>query len=857
MFDELTKGIQFFLAQYDLKLMRPEGLLLLLAIPLFVVIAFWMGRDLRWYRRLTVGLLRVALIVALSLALARPVKISTQNDPAVVILTDLSASMDSKARESMKEKMDSIWSQRGKAACFVVGFGQNPTLLAHPKSRRLGELTLPDESQATDIAAALRFSYSLFPPQHDRRVVIFSDGDETRGDLRKEAARARELGIEISSVPIMPASVIDVRLEKITTPATARAGDTLDVEVELSSNSRKTVALQLLLDGKQVQRKKQLVKPGRSTMTFSQTVEGQGWHDLTARAWAKDDRYPENNLATSRVFLTGRPKVLLVQAKTKKNSLRSLLESQELDLRLATLESMPKQLKQLSEHELLILDDLPLAGLSKELVGRLRSYVEELGGGLLITTGQAAAELAGPEDSAIEALLPVHFRQVKKKEKIPAALAFVLDRSSSMSREKKFVILLRAVADALERLRDTAQVAVIMFDDFPDTVVPLTEAKQRKKIKKVVLAQRVGGGTSIFPALVAAHKELKKSAAKLKHVILLSDGQSISIYAHYGYLVEKLAKDKITITSIALGSDSDQAELKRISARSGGRFYFADSMANIPKIFAAETENISEDNVVEQPIRAVPAKLVEVLSGIDFESAPPLKGYVASEARPTSEVLLKSSDRSEPLLARWRFGLGRVAIMTTDAQGSWAADWVNWQGFSVLWPRLVKDTMRSSPPGDLRLAGKVEQDRAILTVRVPAERSTDKAEPPQLMSIGLQGHETELEVVRRGLGVYRADLELDRLGPYAFRARRTSPNGAEEIAYASLNRTYKEEYLAASGNLALLKAVVRTTGGQLAPSPAEIFRPGRQERQGFEEKWPLFVFLALGLFLAEVLVRRL
>ena len=72
--------------------------------------------------------------------------------------------------------------------------------------------------------------------------------------------------------------------------------------------------------------------------------------------------------------------------------------------------------------------------------------------------------------------------------------------------------------------------------------------------------------------------------------------------------------------------------------------------------------------MVEQAIHALPAKLVEVLSGIDFEKAPPLKGYIASEARPTSEVLLKSSDRSEPLLARWRFGLGRVAVFTKEEE---------------------------------------------------------------------------------------------------------------------------------------------------------------------------------------------
>jgi Mg-chelatase subunit ChlD len=505
----------------------------------------------------------------------------------------------------------------------------------------------------------------------------------------------------------------------------------------------------------------------------------------------------------------------------------------------------------------MVLDDLALSGFDQGATQQLRSYVEEYAGGLLIAAGQRSSDLAGPEDFPIESLLPVHFRQVKKKEKIPAALVFVMDRSSSMQRGQKFVILMRAVVDALDRLRDTAQVSMIMFDDFPEVAVPLTEAKHRKKIRKLLMAQRVGGGTSIYPALEEAHKQLKKSAARLKHIILLSDGQSISIYAHYGYVVEKIAKDKITVTTVALGQDADQEELKRIAGRSGGRFYFTDNMDNVPKIFSAETENITESNVVEQSIRALPAKLVEVLSGIDFEKAPPLKGYIASEARPTSEVLLKSSDRSEPILARWRFGLGRVAVFTTDAQGSWAGGWTGWKGFERLWPRLVNDTMRSTPPGDIRLSGKVQEDLAVLTIRVPAERPDQPTQPPRLKARDPKGAEMELTAVRRGLGIYRAELPLEHLGAYAFEAERKGERGAVERAYASLSRSYLEEYLSAGANPRLLEAAAHSTGGKLGPQAKDIYAPGRQKREQRKEHWPPFIFLALGLFLCEIFVRKI
>lgn len=852
MFAELTRAIQFYLGQYDLRLEYPQGLLLLLAIPVFIVPGLWMGRDLRWYRRLTVQVLRAALIAALSVALAQPVKVSKENAPAVVFLADLSDSISREIRDRMQARIRELWDARGAAATFLVGFGQEPFLVARPENRRI-RLPRAPESGATDIAGALRFAYGLFPPDHDRRVVILSDGEETRGDLRAEAARARQFGISVFAFPLTPLSSTDVRVERVVAPPSVREGEQFEVEVQIASDSRRRVSVQLLRNKQPVERRLVTLPRGVGRVAFAVTLEGTGWHTLDARVHAQD-RYPDNNRAAYRIYATGRPRVLLVQRVTGVNPLFSLLSRQDIQL---TAGKLPERFDELCEFDLVVLDDLALSKLDEQAAGNLRSYVEEYAGGLLVAAGAASSDLAGPEDFPIEALLPVHFRQVKKKEKIPAALIFVMDRSSSMERGGKFVILMRAVVDALSRLRDTAQVSMIMFDDFPEVVVPLTEAKHRKKIRKILMSQRIGGGTSIYPALEAAHRQLKQSAARLKHIILLSDGQSISIYAHYGYVVEKIARDKITITTVALGEDADQEELKRVAGRSGGRFYFTNSMDNVPKIFSAETENITESNVVEQSIRALPAKLVEVLAGIDFDSAPPLLGYIASEARPTSEVLLKSSDRSEPLLARWRFGLGRVAVFTTDAQGSWAGDWAKWKGFERLWPRLVNDTLRSTPPGDIRLSGKVVEDLAVLSIRVPAERPDLPARPPRLKAIDPAGEQVELAVVRRGLGVYRAELPLVRMGPYAFEAERTGERGARERAYASLSRTYLEEHLSARANPDLLREVSHATGGKLNPAAKDVYAPGRQQREQRTGQWPPFLFLALGLFLMEVLVRRI
>jgi len=854
--DQLLADLQYFLGRFELRLENPEGLWLLAGLPVFLLVGLRMGEGMRWWRKALVMTLRAGLVMALAVALAQPVRVERQRQPAVVLLADLSASISAAARERMRTWIQELWSERGEAPTYLVGFGRTPRLLAGPEHRRVG---LPEEpaAEGSDPAAALRLAYSLFPPNHDRRVVLLSDGLETQGDLLAEAALAKAQDVRLFVVPLGDADAFDARLEQLRAPATARSGDSPEVEVEVAANGARQVRLELRVDGKPAAEERVRLAPGRNQLKVRAPLTGPGWHELEVRLRAAGDRFPQNDRAQARVFVLGRPQVLLVQAQPGDDPLEAALRGLEVDLRPVGLAELPAEPAALADLDLLVLDDLALSELGREQVGRLQTAVEEFGAGLVVTVGPRGAALADPEPAPMESLLPVEFRQVKKKEDIPAALAFVMDRSSSMARGEKFSILLRAVADTMGRLKDSAQVTVIMFDDFPEVVVPLTEARQRDEIRKVVLSQRLGGGTSMFPALEEAHKQLKKSAAKLKHVILLSDGQSISLFDHYGYIVQKMVERDITVTAVALGQDADQEELKKVAAAGQGRYYYTDSMDNVPKIFTAETENITETNTVDKPIRVSAAKRVQALAGLDFSSAPALKAYVASEAKPTAEVLLTSSDRNEPVLSRWRFGLGRVVCLSADAQGTWAADWPAWEGFAPLWRQVAMDTLRRSPPGELRLQTRVQAERGVVSVRVPADRPGWEALVPELWLTPPGEAERPLPLVRRGMGLYRAELELEQLGSYALRAERLGRRGAREAAYGSLARSYPEEYLSAAPDLARLTQAARLADGSLEPSLAEVLAPGSATREHQSPRWPPLLLLALGLYCLELLLRRL
>ena len=99
-------------------------------------------------------------------------------------------------------------------------------------------------------------------------------------------------------------------------------------------------------------------------------------------------------------------------------------------------QGMPDALADLQNYELLILSNVPATALSMRQMEVARTYVQDLGGGLIMLGGDQSFGLGGYYKTVLEEILPVRSDFEKEKEKPSLAMVLVIDKSGSMGGEK-------------------------------------------------------------------------------------------------------------------------------------------------------------------------------------------------------------------------------------------------------------------------------------------------------------------------------------------------------------------------------------------------------------------------------------
>jgi len=834
----------------QLRIASPFWLGLFLLLPL---VAWHARRSLvsfgRTQRILSIAL-RMAVVTTLTLALADIQEFRTSDEHFVVLAVDCSGSIDEAARLQAAAFVEKAVSGADGHRFAVIPFAGR----VGPVGEEIGTPSAEWQLDASNPTAVLRRAGAEIPADYVGHVVLLSDGHETTGDL---AAAARASRMPVSVVPLAgpkdEVSIASVRA----TPAPG-VGQMFVVEVVVRSDHDDQGTLELRRGGQTVFRDTVKVAQGETHFRFRQRIDDENETIVAFTAEIKvadpNDVHPENNTGGDVVFPVGKPRVLVVDSQPRLAShLEKALGAENIAVDRCTPAQTPADFASLRQYDLVVLSNVPATALSPGKMNAFRQYVGDFGGGLIVVGGDQAFALGGYRETVLEELLPVWCDFKKKKKRPKLALVLVIDQSKSMTGQK-IELAREAARRAIGVLSAEDQLGVIAFEDDSRWIVEIQPCGDKDELLQRVETIDTHGGTNVFPAMEKAYLALREAFAENKHVIVLTDGDSIP--GDFRELVGEMAASGITVSTVAMGREAGRGLLEDIAKLGGGHPYFCADPKLVPQIFARDTLRASKAGINEEPFSPQLIDAQWALSGVDMAGAPRLLGYVETRAKPGSRLVLQT-EAGDPLLAWWRYGQGMTMVFTSDIQDRWAAAWLRWPGFNPFWAQLVRHAMRRERGDQFLTRLRQDGDRTHVAVEAvdPEGRFLNRARV-KLTLVDPSGETAEKELTHVAPGRYAIELDTAMPGTYFLELALEHQGRVVYRQRRAVVVSFGEEFHGRPTNAELLRLVAEVSRGTYDIQPTDVFATPDETVSTWQPLFAYLLMIAVLLFAVDVAVRR-
>jgi Mg-chelatase subunit ChlD len=503
---------------------RPELLWLFAALPALWAASLGSRRKLARSRRLLAIAARTSLWSAIVLAVSGITWRRAVDDLAVVFVLDRSASVGPAGRDAAVAWVrEALQNQRDHDLAGVVAVGGDALVEAEPREQLdlAGVESDPDPNQS-DLGAGIRLATALLPADRTRRIVVLTDGEQTRGDAARQALSAAGDDLSIAVVPVGTERRPEVLVDDLVVPPRVDQGAAYDVKVVARAEQDTDAKLRLWRNDAYLGELAVQLVGGRATVIPVPPQGGEpGLYRYRAALEVPDpaaDGFSENNQAVATVQVAGRPRLAVVEgSRGEGDHLATAMRGAGLDVDLLSAADLPAGLEGIREYAAVILVNVPAYELTVRQQQALASSVRDLGHGLAMVGGDHAFGLGGYHQTPIEEVLPVEMDLTDKSRFPKLAMVLVIDKSGSMGggQGSKLALAEEAATLTADLLNPRDELGVVAFDDAATWVVPLQALSDKPAVETLIQSIRPGGGTDLYPALDAAFTALDASDAAL------------------------------------------------------------------------------------------------------------------------------------------------------------------------------------------------------------------------------------------------------------------------------------------------------------------------------------------------------
>jgi uncharacterized membrane protein/Mg-chelatase subunit ChlD len=795
------------------------------------------------------------------------------------------------------------------------------------------------EGTGSDVAAGIRMALATFSPDSMRRIVLVSDGNSNLGDLDGAIDAARAQGVPIDVVPLRYDVQNDVLVERFNAPEWRRQNEVFDVEVVMQSTNvgpatgslrvkHLTAGDERFLDvdpatpGVQDSRKVTL-NPGLNKFVVRVPAQAAGGVHRFQAIFTPDigsggatqvtDAVARNNTAEAFTVVRGRGQVLFVDGSLTPGSaeaprgeqlFRTLLreltaeqqpaERQLEPVRRIPVEQFPRNLADLQGYYAIVLYNVArggqvtetgnVGGLSLDQDAMLRSYVHDMGGGLLMIGGDNTFGAGGWTNSELEKVLPVNMDVPAQRNVGKGALALIV-HSCEMPDGNYWGQ--QCAISAIKSLSVRDEVGVISYGWGGNASqngiggaqfdVPFQELRNRESVIDAVKRMRPGDMPSFDDAIALAVKGagptprgLMHIDAKHRHIVIISDGDPASPQEQLLKLCEayRISVSTITVYPHTRGSKKVPPVMSDLPERLKGKFYgpIEDNPQQLPQLFIKEAQ-IVKRTLIQENLTAGLRYTIEdpsdELLRLVPRPYPVVRGMVLTTRKNDPKVIVPLAAESwkDPVLAYWQSGLGKAAVWTADAHDRWGSRWVNTDGYATLFAGIIRKIARPPQSSDYSITTRIEGDKGEIIL----DAMNDKGEAKNFLRINatvLAAKDKDgksVQLVQIAPGKYRGTFDVGPAdGPVVVAA---SVEGEAPI-FGGAVKSGTIEDRALRSNDARLREVAERTGGRELP-PFDVASAALFDRAklpiGSSPKpiWQQLLPVLLALIIFDVAIRRI
>ncbi|MBR5140357.1 MAG: VWA domain-containing protein [Clostridia bacterium] len=688
---------------------NPYLLFLIIPIALALLVPFFLirnkdNRSIGWTVSLSIHLV-IGVLVTLAAAGLSKTEVLTKT--TVYVLADLSYSSERSHDEIDAYINDINSSLPENTELGVVCFGKDCVILTSAGRAVKSVSDAEVDGSVTDIVGALNFTAGLFDDDCIKRIVLITDGNDTKSanasSIASTVETLTESGVKIDAIFLdtsLSEQDSEVQLLEAEYSASVYRGYKNEARFLIRSSAKTDTVLSLyarditpgaasMPDFKLIGDTVITADSGVTAVRMSLPADEAGTFEYKVTLEGGEDISEYNNTRTFVQRVAGQASVLHVTGSIADEQLIKGIygENATVDSYVVGINgSVPVNIEELIKYDEIILSSLDLKDVknANAFIDTVSTVVSQYGKSF-ITFGNLSLHTDSDNAaySKLEEILPLDFGSTGVDGRL---YTIVLDVSESMFMATKFTIAKKTAIELLSVVEDDDYVCLVTFSGKVNVKLPARAGDVKDELISYINSLTTSHGTDIAMGLEEALSAVKALNLSHNRVMVISDGLSFDSERTALEVATDLYAEGATVSAVNTYINNDGTNgvtiLKSIvGAGEGGEYYQISRESDVGSVVFGDIAEDFADVVILKDSAVTLAKPGDdILSGISSLSK--VSGYILSLAKydatvPLSVTYLKANGYQEtvPLYAYRSHGNGRVASLATSLSDSWTGLW--------------------------------------------------------------------------------------------------------------------------------------------------------------------------------------